>query len=158
MVCELLMPLVIKTDMYKRWELARPTAASRTDDEHSSVMEAEDDGKRAEEQLLREVLADRQPMAEWNDEQKEAMIRYTLQLQARARGSGGSGEAGGAESEEIRLSELMQACMSMYQSLVTTQHQSVHTRAHSARADTAAPAHCSSTDLSCPPAGGYAFL
>ena len=47
-VCELLMPLVIKTDMYKRWEvLARPSTA-HTDDERSVTAAVEDDSKRQE--------------------------------------------------------------------------------------------------------------
>ena len=123
------MPLVIKTDMYKRWEAssARPplTATTQLDNERSSTApEAEqDDSKRQEEQLLREVLAERQPMAQWSNEQKEAMIRYTLQLQPRAVSSGSGGSASGA----VRLSELMEACMSMYQSLLIAQQQSVNT-------------------------------
>ena len=78
---------------------------------------------------MRDVLAERQPMAEWSDEQKEAMIRYTLQLQARA---GSSGSAGGASSAggPVRLSELMEASMSMYQSLIMAQQQSATQQLH----------------------------
>ena len=110
-VCELLMPLVIRTDMYKRWD-ERGGAAE--------VVAAADDSRQQEEQLVREVLAERQPMAEWSDEQKEAMIRYTLQLRARAGGGGGGSSPSGA----IQLSELMEANMSMYQSLLAAQQQS----------------------------------
>ena len=113
-MCELLMPLVIKTDMYRRWERLPRSPTTPLNEPADG-----DESKRQEERLLREVLAEGQPMTQWSSEQKEAMIRYTLQLQARANPAGES--AGGT----VRLGELMEACMSMYQSLLKAQQQSV---------------------------------
>ena len=147
-VARLLMPVVLRTEMYRRWK-QRVKAGRQGSVGADEEGRGEGDSKRREGELpvedevllMREVMQEDAEMRLWKDEEKHALIRFLLfkareseQRQQEAAGAGAGAAAaatGAAEEERMTLDELMEASMILYHALMDCNHKLAQLQANS---------------------------
>jgi hypothetical protein len=111
-VARVVMPMVFKTELYRRWKRKGMRVLGVGEEEAGGG-----GGEGDEERLMREVMEEEPTMRDWSMEERKHMIHFMLD--ALQRGAGAS-----ERGPPVSLVEAMEGSMVLYHALIETNHRS----------------------------------